>query len=52
MKDKCPKLCLTQTFITLIGLAVLSWWAFQEPLIPDEDDCRAQMRASDCWRER
>lgn len=52
MKEKCPKLCLTQTIITLLGLAFLAWWAFQDPMLADAEDCKAQGRAADCWKER
>lgn len=49
---KCSRPCWVQTVIMLVGLAVLAWWAFQDPLLPDEDDCRARGQAADCWRER
>lgn len=32
-------------------LALLAWTAVMEPLLPDEDDCRARGKAADCWKD-
>ena len=41
-----------QSIIVVLGLAALAWWAFQDPLLTDADDCTAQGRDEECWRER
>ena len=36
--------------LVILLLGVLSWQAYHEPILPDEDDCRAWGRPADCWR--
>lgn len=47
--NQCDRHCWIQTVIVLAGLLALAWWAFQEPITPDEDDCRACDQMADCW---
>ncbi len=45
----CERQCWVQTVLILVCLAVMAWWAVGEPLLPDENDCRARNKAADCW---
>lgn len=38
-----------QVLIIIAFLASLAWWAMQDPLLADADDCRARGQAADCW---
>ncbi len=47
----CKRPCWVMAVLVLICLAVMAWWAMGDPLLPDEDECRARGRAADCWRD-
>ena len=36
----------------MVGLAYMAALAVTEPLLPDADDCVAQGKDEECWRER
>ncbi len=48
----CGRWCWVQTVIILVGLAVMAVWTLKEPLTPSSEDCTAQGRDEECWRER
>lgn len=41
-----------QVIVMLAVLAAMAWWALQDPLLADADDCAARGQAADCWRDR
>ena len=36
--------------LVILLLGVLSWQAYYEPVLSDQDDCRARGQSEDCWR--
>lgn len=43
---------LWRVVLALIVLAGLSWVSYREPITPDADDCEAQGKPADCWKDR
>jgi len=49
MRERAERLFTVAAFAVLFILLFLQ--AMREKITPDEDDCRARGRASDCWKD-